>query len=195
MPTDVLVSPEEYLAREREAEREHEYRDGEIIPMAEASRQHVLIATNIVSELEGQLRDGDCLVFSTDLRVQAGEEKLFTYPDVAVVCDEPRYRDDQFDTLLNPALVVEVLSKSTRGYDRGEGRRSCPRCKFAQYRTIDALRDYVLIDQARTHAEHFSKRNDGRWVLQETDDPEATLALASVEAELALSKVYHKVET
>ena len=184
--TDVLVSPEEYLAREREAERKHEYRDGEIVLMAGASRQHVLIVTNVVFELERQLRDGECLVFSTDLRVQAGEEQLFTYPDVAVVCDEPRYRDGQFDTLLNPALVVEVLSKSTRGYDRGD--------KFAQYRTIEALRDYVLIDQEHAHTEHFSKQEDGRWMLEETDDLGATLTLPSVDAELALSEVYHKVE-
>jgi Uma2 family endonuclease len=187
MPTDVLVSPEEYLAREREAERKHEYRDGEIIPMAGATRQHVLIVTNVAAELRDQLYDrDDCLVFSTDLRVQAGEEQLFTYPDVAVACGEPHYRDDQFDTLLNPTLLVEVLSKSTRDYDRGG--------KFARYRTIATLCDYVLIDQERAHVEHFSKQDDGRWVLEETDDREATLALDSVGAELALAEVYHKVD-
>ncbi|PSQ71819.1 MAG: hypothetical protein BRD38_00775 [Bacteroidetes bacterium QH_9_67_14] len=188
--TDLLISPEEYLARERAADEKHEYRDGEIIPMGGASRHHVRIVTNVVRELSVQLYDRDCFVYSTDLRVRVtdsgSEEDLFTYPDVAVVCDEPQFLDDEFDTLLNPALLIEVFSKSTRDYDRGE--------KFARYRSIETLRDYVLIDQERPHAEHFSKQEDGRWMLDETSDPEATLTLSSVEGELALAEAYHKVE-
>lgn len=192
-PARERVSAEEYLRREREGDQPHksEYRDGYIVPMPGASRHHVRIVTNIVAEFREQFYDTDCLVFSTGLRVHVEDpdepdEALFTYPDVGVVCDEPQFLDDYNDTLLNPALLIEVLSKSARDHDRGE--------KFARYRSISTLRDYVLIDQERPHAEHFSKQADGRWMLDETSDPEATLALSSVEAELALAEAYHKVE-
>ena len=192
-PAREHVSAEEYLRREREGDQPHksEYRDGYIVPMPGASRPHVRIVTNIVAEFREQFYDTDCLVFSTDLRVHVEDpdepdEELFTYPDVGVVCDEPQFLDGQNDTLLNPALLIEVLSKSTRDYDRGQ--------KFARYRSIASLRDHVLIDQERPHAEHFSKQEDGRWMLDETSDPEATLTLSSVEAELALAEAYHKVE-
>ena len=182
-----------YLRREREGDQPHksEYRNGYIVPTPGARRHHVRIVTNIVAEFREQFYDTDCLVFSTGLRVHVEDpdepdEALFTYPDVGVVCDEPQFLDDYNDTLLNPALLIEVLSKSARDHDRGE--------KFARYRSIASLRDYVLIDQERPHAEHFSKQADGRWMLDETSDPEATLTLPSVEAELALSEAYHKVE-
>lgn len=186
--TDVLVSPEEYLAREREGDQleKSEYRNGKIVPMPGASRQHVLIVTNIVFALERQLRTTDCLVFSTDLRVRTGEGTFYTYPDVAVVCDEPQFADDQHDTLLNPVLLVEVLSESTRDYDRGE--------KFARYRTIDALEEYVLVAQDEPHVEHFARQAEGRWLLSETSDPEATIELDAIGARLALADIYHKVE-
>lgn len=186
--TEAYVTPEEYLARERDGEQleKSEYRDGEIIPMSGASRYHVLIVTNIVFELERQLRNTDCLVFSTDLRVRVGGGTLFTYPDVAVVCEEPQFADEHHDTLLNPVLLIEVLSKSTRDYERGE--------KFARYRTLDALQEYVLIDQERPHVEHFARQAEGRWLLSETSDLNDTVELASVDGRLALSEVYHKVK-
>jgi Uma2 family endonuclease len=187
MPTDVLVSPEEYLARERRADEKHEYRDGEIVPMSGATREHVLIATNILFELEGQLRHRDCFVYSTDLRVRTSQSRLFTYPDVAVVCGEPQVDNDEHqDVLLNPDLLIEVLSSSTRDYDRGE--------KFARYRTVESLREYVLVDQETPHVEHFARQPDGRWILSETDDAEAVIELTSVEVELSLPETYHKVD-
>ncbi len=189
--TEAYVTPEEYLAREREAERKHEYLDGEVTLMSGASRWHVLIVTNIVRELSTQLKESPCLVFSTDLRVRTGEAGLYTYPDVAVVCDEPRYLDDHFDTLLNPALLVEVLSTSTRDYDGREFDRGE---KFACYRTLDALEEYVLIDQEAPHVEHFARQEEGRWLLSETEDLGDTVELPSVGARLALSEIYHKVE-
>jgi Uma2 family endonuclease len=187
MPTDVLVSPEEYLARERRADEKHEYRDGEIVPMSGATREHVLIATNILFELEGQLRHRDCFVYSTDLRVRTSQSRLFTYADVAVVCGEPQVDNDEHqDVLLNPDLLIEVLSSSTRDYDRGE--------KFARYRTVESLREYVLVDQETPHVEHFARQPDGRWILSETDDAEAVIELTSVEVELSLPETYHKVD-
>ena len=131
-PARERVSAEEYLRREREADQPHksEYRNGYIVPTPGASRHHVRIVTNIVAEFREQFYDTDCLVFSTDLRVHVEDpdepdEELFTYPDVGVVCDEPQFLGGQNDTLLNPALLIEVLSKSTRDYDRGQ--------KFAHY--------------------------------------------------------------
>lgn len=187
-PVETLVSPEEYLAREREGDQleKSEYRDGKIIPLSGASRWHVLIVTNIVSELHQQFYNRDCLVFSTDLRVRAGEGTLYAYPDVAVVCDEPQFTDEHQDVLLNPALLIEVLSTSTRDYDRGE--------KFARYRAIDTLEEYVLVDQEKPHVEHFARQPDGRWILSETDNMDATIELTSVEAELTLAEMYYKVD-
>ncbi len=185
-PTDVLISPEAYLAREREGDQleKSEYRNGKIVPMPGASRQHVLIVTNIVRELSTQLYERDCEVYSTDLRVRAENGGLFTYPDVAVVCEEPQFLDGHHDTLLNPALLVEVLSKSTRDYDRGG--------KFARYRTVGSLREYVLVDQEAPHVERFARQEEG-WLLSETSDPDDTVELASIDARLALSEMYHKV--
>lgn len=185
--TDVLVSPEEYLERERaEPLQKHEYRDGEIIPMSGASYVHGLIVTNIVYALQGQLLDGDCTVTSTDLRVWAGQADLFTYPDVVVVCGAPQFSDAHQDTLLNPALLVEVLSPSTQDYDRGG--------KFARYRTLDSLRDYVLVAQDTAHVEHYARQPEGRWLLSEVRGRDAAIELASIECRLALDDVYRNVE-
>jgi len=192
--TQTYVTPDEYLAREREAEQKHEYVDGEVRPMSGASFQHVLIVTNIVRELSTRLRESDCLVASTDLRVRVRPDGLFTYPDVVVVCEAPQFADEHHDTLLNPTLIVEVLSASTRDYDRGEGRRSCPRYKFARYRTLDTLQEYVLVDQATTHVEHFVRQPEGGWLLSETDARADAISLAAIDCELPLSEMYHKAE-
>ena len=192
--TQTYVTPDEYLAREREAEQKHEYIDGEVRPMSGASFQHVLIVTNIVRELSTQLRESDRLVVSTDLRVRVRPNGLFTYPDVVVVCEAPQFADEHHDTLLNPALIVEVLSPSTRDYDRGESRRSCPWRKFARYRTLDTLQEYVLVDQETTHVEHFVRQPEGGWLLSETDAQADVISLAAIDCELPLSEIYHKAE-
>jgi Uma2 family endonuclease len=119
---------------------------------------------------------------------------LFTYPDVVVVCEAPQFADEHHDTLLNPTLIVEVLLASTRDYDRGEGRRSCPRYKFARYRTLDTLQEYVLVDQATTHVEHFVRQPEGGWLLSETDARADAISLAAIDCELPLSEIYHKAE-
>lgn len=178
------ISPEEYLARERRADRKSEYFGGEIFAMSGASPAHVLIVTNVVSEFREQLRGRDCRVYSTDLRVKVSATGLYTYPDVVVVCDAPRFEDEHADTLVNPKVIVEVLSKTTQDYDRG--------AKFEQYRTIESFLEYVLIAQDKPHVEHFTRQPDGRWILAETNRIDDRIELESVGVHLALADVYEK---
>ncbi|HYV06815.1 MAG TPA: Uma2 family endonuclease, partial [Blastocatellia bacterium] len=130
-------TPEEYLAYERASDTKHEYLNGEIFAMGGASSRHVLIVTNLVVELGSQVKGGPCLVYSTDLRVKVSPTGLYTYPDVIAVCNNPEFSDEQKDTLLNPVLIIEVLSDSTKDYDRGG--------KFEQYRTIISFAEYLLV--------------------------------------------------
>ena len=129
-------TPEEYLAIERRAECKSEYFNGEIFAMSGASPQHVLIVTNVVSELRWQLKKRPCTVYSTDLRLKVSLTGLYAYPNVIVVCGKPEFENDHEDTLLNPTLIVEVLSDSSKDYDRGG--------KFEQYRTLESFTEYVL---------------------------------------------------
>ena len=178
-------TPEEYLAFERSCETKHEYFNGEIFAMSGASKQHVLIVTNVVAELWSQLKRGPCEVYSTDLRVKVASTGLYIYPDVIVLCDEPQFSDEQKDTLLNPALIIEVLSESTKDYDRGG--------KFEQYRTINSFVEYLLIAQDRPHVEHYVRQGDGSWLLHETNSLEDTIHLKSVPCSLLLSEIYNKI--
>ena len=180
------VTYEEYLALERKAERKSEYFNGEIFAMAGSSPQHVLVVTNVVSELRSQLKTSPCTVYSTDLRLKVNATGLYTYPDVIVVCGEPQFDDDHKDTLLNPTLIVEVLSESTKDYDRGG--------KFEQYRMIESFVEYVLIAQNKRHVEHFVRQADNRWLLSETNRLEDTIELTSIACNLMLTEVYDKVE-
>ena len=177
---------EEYLALERESETRHEYLDGEIFAMSGASRKHNRISWNIAEALGPQLRKGDCEGFVSDMRVHVPATGLFTYPFVVVVCGKVELREDEgTDTLLNPMLIVEVLSPSTEDYDRGR--------KFAHYRGIPSLRLYLLVAQDRAHVERFEKQPDGLWVLYETDDLEDRLELQAIGSSLALEDVYYRV--
>ncbi|NUQ62714.1 MAG: Uma2 family endonuclease [Pirellulales bacterium] len=180
------LTPEEYLAKERKAEFKSEYYDGEMFAMSGASREHNLIAGNVNGEARNQLRDRPCEVYQSDMRVKVSRTGLYTYPDVVIVCGEPRFEDAEVDTLLNPTVVFEVLSKSTEGYDRGT--------KSEHYRRIPSLREYVLIAQDRCHVERFSRQPDNRWLLWESEDLEAILDLPSVGCEMKLSDIYAKVE-
>lgn len=179
-------TPAEYLEREREADFKSEYLDGEIFAMGGASARHVLIVTNVAGELRAQLRERPCTVYSTDLRVQVSEQGLYTYPDVVVICGPPRFSDEHRDMVTNPQVIVEVLSKSTKNYDRGE--------KFEQYRKIESFVEYVLIAQDRPHVEHFQKQSDGTWVLSETNDPAGVIDLPTVQCRLSLEEIYAKVD-
>lgn len=175
----------EYLAMERASDVKHEFAFGEIYAMSGASARHVGIVSNIVGELRNQLRQRPCQVYSTDLRLSVDANQRYTYPDVMVVCDKPQFLDKELDTLLNPDLIVEVLSESTRNYDRGD--------KFQQYRGIPSFREYLLVDQAKAHVERYSKQSDGTWSLWETDDMNASVQLDSVGAKLPLAEIYFKI--
>jgi Uma2 family endonuclease len=179
------VTPEEYLELERAAPYRSEYYRGEICAMSGASREHNLIVANVHAALHRQLRRRPCEVYPSDMRVKVSPTGLYTYPDVVVVCGKPQFEDAELDTLLNPTLLVEVLSESTEAYDRG--------AKFEQYRTLASLADYLLIAQDRCHVEHFARQPDGRWLLAEASSLEATLRLASVDCELPLAEVYEKL--
>jgi Uma2 family endonuclease len=179
------ITPEEYLAMERKAEYKSEYFNGEMFAMAGASERHVLIVTNVVAELRRQLKGRPCNVYSTDLRLRVSPTGLYTYPDVIVVCGQAQFADNQKDMLLNPTLIVEVLSESTKDYDRGG--------KFEQYRSLASLSEYILIDQEKHHLEHFVRQPDNRWLLAETNRIEDTISLSSISCTLALDEVYDKV--
>ena len=180
------INPQEYLRRERQAEYKSEYLNGEIFAMGGASKQHVLIVTNVVGELHSELKEGPCTVYSTDLRVRVAPTGLYTYPDVIVLCDGPRFSDEQEDTLLNPALIIEVLSESTKDYDRGG--------KFEQYRTIESFVEYLLIAQDRPHVEHHTRQPDGNWILHETNSLEDTIQLKSGPCSLRIADIYAKID-
>jgi Uma2 family endonuclease len=176
----------EYLSMERASSEKHEFALGEIFAMTGASARHVEIVGNIAGELRNQLRQRPCRVYSTDLRLCVDAEHRYTYPDVVAICSQPQFLDDTMDTLLNPELIVEVLSESTRNYDRGD--------KFQQYRGISSFREYLLVDQERVHVECYSKQSDGTWSLWETDAIDRVVQLDSVNVALAVAEIYFKID-
>jgi Uma2 family endonuclease len=182
-----FITPEQYLAAERKAERKSEYINGEVFAMAGVSRHHDSIVANLIIRLGGQLQDGGCEVHTADLRVRVRPRGsyMYAYPDVSVVCDKPQFEDVHFDTLLNPKVLIEVLSPSTEPKDRGE--------KAALYRQLASLAEYLFIAQNRVHVEHYVRQPDGNWLLSERDKLEDTLELRSVGATLKLADIYHRV--
>jgi Uma2 family endonuclease len=178
-------TPEEYLTLERKATTKSEYLNGQIYAMAGASREHNLITTNISTQFNVQLSEKPCEVYASDMRVKISPTGLYTYPDVVVVCNEPRFEDTHIDTLLNPTLLVEVLSPSTEAYDRGE--------KSAHYRQLEALQAYLLVVQDLVHIEHYL-RQEAQWLLTEFSDLDDVFHLVSIGCELSLREIYAKVE-
>jgi Uma2 family endonuclease len=180
-----VITPEQYLAQERLAEIKSEYLSGEVFAMSGASERHNLVAGNAFAALHGQRRGRPCRVYASDMRVKVAATGLYTYPDVSVVCGKVEFEDEQRDTLLNPQVIIEVLSKSTAAYDRGE--------KFEQYRKIPSLAEYLLIAQERPLIEHYTRQPDGRWLLSEANDLQDAIELSSIGCRLALADVYEDV--
>ena len=180
------LTVEEYLKLERDSETKSEYFNGEVFAMSGASLAHNQTVVNLVLALGGRLNRGPCRVLSSDMRVKVSPTGLYTYPDVVVICGRPQLEDKQQDTLLNPALIIEVLSPSTEGYDRG--------AKFAHYRTLESLTDYVLVWQTEMRIEHFARQTVDKWLLTEYKGSEAVAVLSSLGCELPLTEVYDKVE-
>jgi Uma2 family endonuclease len=174
---------DEYLAWERASPQKHELFEGEVFAMAGASEEHNLIVANILRELGNLFRKRPCKVYPSDMRVKA-PTGLYTYPDVSAICGRPDFEDAELDTLLNPTVLFEVLSDSTELYDRGK--------KFASYRTIPSLKDYVLVSQDSVFVEHFTRQADGTWNLREVRSGQR-LELASVEGVIEVDEIYLKV--
>ena len=174
------LTEEDYLALERAASSRSEFLDGEMFAMAGGSPMHSLIAANVIRELGNHLRSGPCRPFTSDLRLKVEATGLYTYPDVSVACPA-RFLDERQDTLVNPSVIFEVLSTITEAYDRG--------AKFASYRSIPSLQDYVLLSQERALIEHFHRQEDGSWVLREARAG-GSLALPSIGCILAVNEVY-----
>ncbi|MEM9996260.1 MAG: Uma2 family endonuclease [Bacteroidota bacterium] len=184
------MTPEEYFAWEETQVEKHEYVHGEVFPMSGGTSNHATIALNLALALLPTLRANGCTGYNSDLRVHIHEER-YTYPDFSAVCDPPEFKTARRTTLLNPILIVEVLSASTSAYDRGE--------KFAAYRQVASLREYVLVAQDRRHVELFRKEPAGgdgadRWVLYDVAGDD-TLTLASVNAEVSIAALYEGVQT
>ncbi|MDE0013535.1 MAG: Uma2 family endonuclease [Candidatus Poribacteria bacterium] len=179
------LTPREYLAFERKAATKHEYLNGQIVAMSGASFAHNFLTMNVANQLYNQLTGGECQVAASDMRVKVAQIDSYFYPDVVVVCGEPRAEDDTFDTLLNPTVIVEVLSSSTEAYDRGE--------KFEHYQQIASLKDYVLISQNEVRVEHYC-RQESEWLQTEFRGLEDVLLLLSIGCELRLQDIYRRVE-
>lgn len=185
MPTAVgaRITPEQYLALERTAEFKSEYIDGEIRPMPGVSRWHSRIVMNLSRVLDTILLDRPGEVHASDMRVHVGPADLFTYPDLVVVAGEGQYEDAEVDTLLNPTVIVEVLSPSTEAYDRGD--------KFARYRRLETLREYVLVSQERVLVERYVRQGED-WVMTAFGSLDDVLRLDSIGCDVPLREVYAK---
>jgi Uma2 family endonuclease len=179
-------TPDEYLALERASETKHEFYAGEIFAMGGASEGHVLIVNNLVASFVTQFRGRPCKTYSNDMRVKIDSTGLYTYPDLAILCGDPLFDERYKDTLLNPQVIVEVLSPSTEAYDRGK--------KFEHYRQLESLREYLLVAQDRPHVEHYRRQNGGEWILSEASSLDASLNLPTLECQIALREVYDKVD-
>jgi len=179
------IGPEEYLTVERKSEIRHEYLDGEVFAMAGASREHNQISANIVRVLGNQLLERPCSVFSSDMKVKIREIEKYTYPDIVVVCGEEAFEDENNDVLLNPVVIMEILSDSTEAYDRGD--------KFAHYQLLGSLAEYLLISQYSCRVERFARRDDATWIYSKYQNLEDVVVIEAAGCQLPVSGIYGKV--
>ena len=182
----ILLTPEEYLASERKSEAKSEYFGGEVFAMVGASKRHNLIAANLIRILGNQLLDRPCNVYPSDMRVKINATGKYTYPDIVVACDEERFDDEEKDTLLNPVVIIEVLSESTEAYDRGK--------KFEHYQRLESLTDYLLVAQDPYRVEQYVRQEGREWRYSEYHNAEDVVKVNSIGCALALKDVYAKVE-
>ncbi len=182
------VSPEEYLAFERESREKHEFIGGEIVAMAGASENHNVISSNLFGEMFIQLKKSKCRAFSSDMRVKAANAKKtnYYYPDIVVTCGKREFDDEKRDVLLNPQVVVEVLSKSTRLKDRNE--------KLESYMALESLTDYVMVEQDTMRIEHYSRIDTENWKVRLLNENAQELVLESIGCRVPLSDIYDEIE-
>jgi Uma2 family endonuclease len=180
-----FLTAQDYLAWERQQETRHEYLNGQIFAMPGASRAHNVLCLNLAASLHQQFRGKPCEVYANDMRVKVSETGMYTYPDLVVACGEPRFEDQAVDTLLNPVLIIEILSDSTERYDRG--------AKFSHYRSLPSLQEYLLVSQTECRIEHYVRQPGNHWLLTEYQDLHDCIDLNSLVSQLTLSEVYERI--
>ncbi len=192
--SQVPYTVDEYLAQERASEERHEYLDGQIYAMAGESPEHGAICINIGGQLYNQLRGRPCQTFSKDMKVRSGPipkmrhmtRGLYSYPDLLVVCGELKFHDRHRDVLINPAVIIEVLSPTTEGFDRGE--------KWTRYQTwLPELTDYLLVSQSKPQLEHYHRQASGEWLYSLVNELEKSVHLNSIKCTLQLADVYDRI--
>jgi Uma2 family endonuclease len=179
------ISPEEYLAIEREAFEKHEYYKGEVFAMSGASLRHNDITSNVFGALVVFLKGKNCKAYGSDLRIHIPENSLYTYPDISIVCGKPETTDSFMDNITNPSVIIKILSKSTMNYDRGT--------KFNLYRSIPTLKEYVLIDSNSIMVEIYSRLNDNSWILKEYQHLSDSIYISPIDLTLLLKDIYDDV--
>lgn len=180
-----FITQEEFLLTERESKEKHEYFKGEIFAMSGASRFHNRISMNLSVSLGSYLKGKQCTPYGSDLRVHVQQNTLYTYPDITIVCGEEEYLDDKFDTLTNPKVIIEILSPSTKDYDRGS--------KFMLYRAIPSLVEYVLVDSEAVCIERFYKNEEGIWSLFEYKELTDLVYFAAIDFKISVEEIYSNV--
>jgi Uma2 family endonuclease len=185
LPELQYITKEEYLETERVALIKHEYYQGEIFTRSGASLPHNIIFRNTFCTLYNKLKGKKCQPFSSDLRVHIPKNSLFTYPDITIICGTPETLDENFDTITNPSVIIEILSKSTRDYDKGQ--------KFTMYRDISTLKEYILIDSEGIRVEKFTRNNDETWLFREYKSLEDTCDIDAIGEQIPLSEIYFEV--
>ncbi|MCW3089298.1 MAG: hypothetical protein JWP81_367 [Ferruginibacter sp.] len=188
MATPVLnyISEQDYLEAERKAFEKHEYYKGEIFAMSGASFAHNKIFSNLFGELAGKLKGKSCKPYGSDLRIHIPANTLYTYPDISIICGKEEPTDDHFDTATNPSVIIEILSKSTRDYDKGT--------KFTLYRDIATLKEYILVDSTAMVVEKFIRNADSSWQFTEYKSPDAVISISTVEISLLLADIYEGID-
>jgi Uma2 family endonuclease len=179
------ISEADYLKEERLATEKHEYFKGEIFAMSGASRYHNRLASNIQGNLFNHLKGKKCKPYGSDMRVHVQKNTLYTYPDITIVCGKEEYLDNEFDTLLNPKVIIEILSPSTKDYDRGS--------KFMLYRGIPSLEEYFLVDSESVFVERFYKDEVGIWTLKEYKNQSDLVEFSSIQFTLSVEEIYNEV--
>lgn len=183
LPEKIYISVEEYLESEIHSLEKHEYYNGEVFAMAGATVEHNRIVSNTFIEIGAQLKGKACVPYSADLRIKEEQSKLYTYPDISIICGEIQKSDDAFDTVTNPTVLIEVLSESTKDYDRGT--------KFLMYRNIPSLQEYLLVDSTGSiKVEKYSKNEDATWQLSDYENISDKVLLKSIGVELQLGDIY-----
>jgi Uma2 family endonuclease len=185
-PPKRLLTPEEYLAIERDVQQKHEFYRGEMFAMGGASKEHNQITFNLAGALHAHLKNRNCAAFVNDMRVKVSATGLYVYPDVVVTCQNPQFEDDVLDTLLNPQVIIEVASDSTEVYDRTK--------KVKHYQQIESLKEYLLVAQKWPQIDRFARGEDGLWTVNIADGLEGVLGVPAIDCRLHLAEVYAKVE-